>query len=244
MVAFGTNTVGRGPHLPVMGWTVVGDFRLPHFVGLHALQTLPLVGHVATRVADHRPTLNPVRVVHVALLVHVGVLVGTAGLAVLPLVTWDARPGAARTRTADLGLVGVATGAKIRRTEPCVQRGRRPTLPGVPGRTTGGIPQPPRPDSLRARRRSTAPLQSATAVVVDGREEPAWRVGPDGDGLFARAFDRHAVTTADVVRDLARSHPQAQPPYRASELYSTASQCSISAHGTCRNDKWSGQSLT
>jgi RNA polymerase-interacting CarD/CdnL/TRCF family regulator len=52
------------------------------------------------------------------------------------------------------------------------------------------------------------------------------------------------VTTADVVRDLARSHPQAQPPYRASELYSTASQCSISAHGTCRNDKWSGQSLT
>ncbi len=88
--AFGAHSVGiedGGPGLPLVGWsTIGGDLRIPHFVGLHALQTIPLIGWWLRRRSQalrwgERPRL---------------VLLGTAGggyLGLLALLTWQALRG-------------------------------------------------------------------------------------------------------------------------------------------------------
>ncbi|MEU4251894.1 hypothetical protein AB0F15_31200 [Amycolatopsis sp. NPDC026612] len=85
----GAHTVGLedgGPGLPILGWsTVAGDLRIPHFVGMHALQALPLLAMALTALAPRFPRLRD-DVVRTRL-----VLIGAAGYAGLTaLVTWQA----------------------------------------------------------------------------------------------------------------------------------------------------------
>ncbi|MDD9206828.1 hypothetical protein PU560_10165, partial [Georgenia sp. 10Sc9-8] len=107
----GAHTVGLpdgGPGLPLLGWsTVAGDLRIPHFVGMHALQALPLYVIALEVLARRWPRLGQVRL----RLTTVAVAAYGAGLAV---VTWQALAGQSIVRPAGPVLVAgvvVAVGA-------------------------------------------------------------------------------------------------------------------------------------
>jgi hypothetical protein len=85
--AIGAHSVGvedGGPGLPFVGWsTEGGDLRVPHFIGLHGMQLLPLLGLLLSR----RPRFNERQRV---------TLVVTAGVAYvgwIVLLTWQALRG-------------------------------------------------------------------------------------------------------------------------------------------------------
>jgi len=87
----GAHSVGvadGGPCLPIFGWsTAGGDLRAAHFVGLHALQILPLLGWLLTR----RKSVFALLAVDDRL-----TLVWTSGLGYLGMVvllTWQALRG-------------------------------------------------------------------------------------------------------------------------------------------------------
>ena len=70
MTVFGAHTVGAadgGPGLPGTGWNLQhGDLRVPHFVGLHAMQMLPLIALLLVRRSAVDADTRRVRLVWVA----------------------------------------------------------------------------------------------------------------------------------------------------------------------------------
>lgn len=125
MAVAGAHTVGApdgGPGLPGTGWsTGHGDVRVPHFVGLHALQVLPLLVVALRR--RNWPAGARVRVVMAAAVVYAGLyatlltqalrgqallqpdsltLTMTAAVAVLGAATWTFTGGPRRVAAAVL----------------------------------------------------------------------------------------------------------------------------------------------
>ncbi|PPH13347.1 hypothetical protein C5C71_02005 [Rathayibacter sp. AY1C1] len=107
----GAHAVGvadGGPGLPLLGWsTTGGDLRIPHFVGMHALQGLPLLALLLGRLAPRIPVLRlgctRLRLVALA----------SAGwAAAVALTCWQALRGQALTAP-DALTVAVATVAVI-----------------------------------------------------------------------------------------------------------------------------------
>ncbi len=92
----GAHTVGApdgGPGLPLTGWsTAHGDLRVAHFVGLHALQALPLLAWLLQRYATRLSQLAQVRLVRLATVAAAGLVVLLAVQAErgLPLLAPDA----------------------------------------------------------------------------------------------------------------------------------------------------------
>lgn len=104
----GAHTVGLpdgGPGLPLLGWsTVSGDLRIPHFVGMHALQAIPLVLIALELLAPRVPVLRDAAVRLRLVLV---ASVGYAGM--IALFTWQALRGQSIVSPDPLTLVALAT---------------------------------------------------------------------------------------------------------------------------------------
>jgi hypothetical protein len=100
----GAHSVGvpdGGPGLPLVGWsTTGGDLRIGHFVGLHALQALPILAMLLTRFLGGRLDERT----RVRLLVIAGGAYGAMTL----LVTWQALRGQPLLRPDALTLAAAA----------------------------------------------------------------------------------------------------------------------------------------
>ena len=85
----GAHAVGvadGGPGLPLLGWsTVAGDLRIPHFVGMHALQVLPLLIVAIELLARRLPRFRDARVRLRLVVIAVVTYVLTIGI-----LTWQA----------------------------------------------------------------------------------------------------------------------------------------------------------
>ncbi|MEV8631482.1 hypothetical protein AB0395_07470 [Streptosporangium sp. NPDC051023] len=136
--AHGVGVPDGGPGLAVLGWsTTGGDLRVPHFVGMHALQIMPLLALALSWIRD--------QAVRLRLVLTAGA--GYAGL--MALVTWQALRGQPLTRPDALTLgvagalwAGVAAAVLLSLRSPRVSpRSRRtaatgPATPTVPAATT------------------------------------------------------------------------------------------------------------
>jgi hypothetical protein len=101
MTISGAHTVGAvdgGPGLPGTGWSVEhGDLRIPHFIGLHAFQALPLIALLIRR--REWPAVAQARAVIVAALSYA---------TVFGLLLWQALRGQSLIRPDAVTLTAVA----------------------------------------------------------------------------------------------------------------------------------------
>lgn len=90
--AIGAHSVGvpdGGPGMPITGWsTTGGDLRIPHFVGIHAMQALPLLAMGLAMASRRLPRLAGTAVRSRLVLVAASAYGG-----LLALVTWQALRG-------------------------------------------------------------------------------------------------------------------------------------------------------
>jgi hypothetical protein len=133
VTATGAHSVGvpdGGPGLPITGWsTVGGDLRVPHFIGLHALQALPLLAVVLVVAARRLPRLHDdgvrLRLIAISSAAYVGLVA---------LTTWQALRGQPLTgpdswTLGALALIvagsGIATAIALGRARPAPTRERQ-----------------------------------------------------------------------------------------------------------------------
>ncbi|TWD80294.1 hypothetical protein FB561_1367 [Kribbella amoyensis] len=126
---FGAHSVGvedGGPGLPVTGWsTEAGDLRIGHFLGVHALQAIPLLALGLLLLARRYPALRP-EAPRTAL-----VAIGAAAYGGLVwLVTWQAERGESIVHPGQATLLASASllGATIFSSLFVVLRARRKSL--------------------------------------------------------------------------------------------------------------------
>jgi hypothetical protein len=141
----GAHTVGAadgGPGLFLLGWsTVAGDLRVPHFVGMHALQLLPigviLLEAAALRVAVLESPLVRRRIVRVMAVLYASVLAVLTQQALMGESVVRPSAGIALTSVALVLLAGVSIAVILAHGGRSARRGPAPLPPGA--RTlTGG----------------------------------------------------------------------------------------------------------
>jgi hypothetical protein len=115
-----------GAGLPITGWsTEGGDLRIGHFLGVHALQAIPLLALGLVLLARRFPALRPENPRTLL------VLVGTASYAgLIWLVTWQAQRGESIVHpgSATLAAAGSWLGATVLLSLLVLFRARRTTL--------------------------------------------------------------------------------------------------------------------
>jgi len=121
----GAHSVGvldGGPGLPIVGWsTVGGDLRIGHFVGLHALQALPILALLLTRFGQRLAERTKVRLLGVA---------AAAYLLLTVLLTGQALRGQPLLRPDSLTLaaLGLLVAGTVAAAGLVLARDRRPEL--------------------------------------------------------------------------------------------------------------------
>jgi hypothetical protein len=127
MRIIGAHSVGvpdGGPGMPVTGWsTTGGDLRVPHFIGVHGLQVLPLFALAVALLAVHLPRLRDEKLRLRLVWTFAGFYAG-----LMVLTTWQALRGqpVARPDLPTIGALGVLVAATMAMAVWAVRAARRP----------------------------------------------------------------------------------------------------------------------